>query len=113
MALYCGEGPYGICSASDTGDTGSQKRRHFRGLSQKGEYLRGDVDRLIAYFGGKQGGGKETEEALGYLFGTSELYLKAVYGKAEELYGSFSGFIEKGLKVTEEEAERLRDIYLD
>lgn len=92
---------------------GVRREDIFEDYLRTGEYLRGDVDRLIAYFGGKQGGGKETEEALGYLFGTSELYLKAVYGKAEELYGSFSGFIEKGLKVTEEEAERLRDIYLD
>ncbi len=77
------------------------------------EYIKGDVERLIAYFGGKSEGGKEAEEALGYLFGASELFLDAMYAKAEELYGSFSGFIEKGLKVTPEEAKRLRDIYLE
>ena len=54
----------------------------------------------------------DTEKTLYTMFGACEEYLQAVYKKAEELYGSFSAFISEGLKVTPEEVERLRSMYL-
>ncbi|MBQ9536048.1 MAG: tyrosine-protein phosphatase [Clostridia bacterium] len=56
---------------------------------------------------------EEAELAMGYMFGASEEYLDAAYSKADELYGGFEGFLEQGLRVTAEEKERLRHMYLE
>ena len=53
------------------------------------------------------------KEALGYLFGAHEDYLKALYEEIEKKYRSFEGFIRDGLHLTEEEQEKLKKIYLE
>lgn len=56
---------------------------------------------------------EEAERAMGYMFGAAEEYLEAAYRKANELYGSFEGFLTQGLRVTEEDRARLRHMYLE
>ena len=86
----------------------------FEDYLRSNEYLKEEVAGLIAFIKAKADGfGEKTEESLGYMFGAREEYLKALYGKAEELYGSFEGFMRSALNVTEEEKERLRLLYLE
>ncbi len=47
------------------------------------------------------------------LFEARTEYIKAAGDKARELYGSFEGFIYNGLKVTTDEIDILRDMYLE
>ncbi len=51
-------------------------------------------------------------KTIEYLFGAKEEYLLGVYQKIEELYGDFNGFISKGLKITDEQVELFRKLYL-
>ncbi|MBP5468851.1 MAG: tyrosine-protein phosphatase [Candidatus Riflebacteria bacterium] len=36
-----------------------------------------------------------------------------LYEKIEEVYNDFDGFLKDGLKITEEQQARLREIYLE
>ena len=53
------------------------------------------------------------EKALDYLFGAHEEFLLALYAAVKERYGDFNGFVRNGLKVTEEERDTLRRMYLE
>ena len=78
------------------------------------EYLAPEVKQLIAMVKRLTGAsGKEADQGLAYLFGACPEYLDAVYKKADELFGSFKGFIRNGLNITEEEQEKLRQMYLE
>ncbi|MBR3211668.1 MAG: tyrosine-protein phosphatase, partial [Firmicutes bacterium] len=52
------------------------------------------------------------ETALRYMFGARQEYLEAAIGKAEELYGSFRGFIRDGLNIQDEEIEAWKSAIL-
>lgn len=79
--------------------------------------LREEVETLITMIRKRNGGVPlaegEADEALIYLFSAKEEYLEALYGKIEEMYGSFETFAEKGLKIDQVKRERLRKLYLD
>ena len=55
----------------------------------------------------------QAAQALRYLFTAQEEYLSAAYAKADELYGSFDGYISGCLGIAEEEKERLKEMYLE
>ena len=85
-------------------------------------YLQKEVEVLIdalrkEYGTSEYEANPETKEAakaaLGYLFGACEDYLKALYEEIDIKYGSFDGFAKDGLHLTEEEHEKLKEIYLE
>ena len=53
------------------------------------------------------------EKAMLAFLGASEEYPLRVYAKAEELYGSFDGFIRDGLGISDAERETFRQMYLE
>ena len=70
------------------------------------EYIQQDIDAMIEYYFGDVGGpDSRTDEALRCLFGARKEFLEAAIGKAEELYGSFRGYIRDGLNIEDEEIE--------
>ena len=70
------------------------------------EYIQQDIDAMIEYYFGDVGGlDSRTGEALRCLFGAREEFLEAAISKAEELYGSFKGFIRDGLHIGDDEIE--------
>ena len=78
------------------------------------ECLEPEVRGLIEMIGKKNGNSSaEAEKALRYMFCAWEEYLDAAYARIDEIYGSFDGYIEKGLRITPEERERLRSLYLE
>ena len=52
-------------------------------------------------------------EAVGNLFGLDRSYLEAYYKAVDEKYGDFGTFIRKGLGLSEEQIEELRNNYLE
>lgn len=52
------------------------------------------------------------EAAVRMLFSADEAFLNALYAKADELYGSFEGFLTEGLGVDEKLRRRLRTLFL-
>ncbi|MBQ9827511.1 MAG: tyrosine-protein phosphatase [Lachnospiraceae bacterium] len=52
------------------------------------------------------------KEGFMYFWGAQAEYLDTLYKKAEELYGDFNGFLEKGLGVTAEDRERFGELYV-
>ena len=55
----------------------------------------------------------EAEKAATVFFSAHEEYLKGAYAKVEEHYGDFEGFIARGLRITPEDREKLRQMYLE
>ncbi len=53
------------------------------------------------------------KEALHYLFGADRSYIETFYGAVEEFFGDMDSFVRKGLKLTDEEIQRLREMYLE
>ena len=57
-------------------------------------------------------GSRTTEEALRYLFGAEREYIEAYYHAIDGKYGSFDHFIADGLKLSSEDIQGLRRLYL-
>ncbi|MCR4752359.1 MAG: tyrosine-protein phosphatase [Eubacterium sp.] len=77
-------------------------------------YLNMDMQSLYGMAGQQVGNiDLKVEQALQYLFTAQEVYLSAAYAKAEELFGGMEGYITGNLGVTEEEKERLKELYLE
>lgn len=55
----------------------------------------------------------QAAQALQSLFTAQEEYLSAAYAKADELYGSFDGYISTCLGITDEEKDKLKELYLE
>ena len=51
--------------------------------------------------------------AIEYMFGAKEEYLELVEETVKEAYGNYDGFLRKGLKLTDEDIEKLRSMYLE
>ena len=51
-------------------------------------------------------------KTIDYLFGAKEEYLSGLYQKIEEVYGDFKGFIRDGLKISQDNIELFKNIYL-
>ena len=78
------------------------------------DYLNMDMQNLYNMAGQWVGNvDPKTEQALQYLFTAQEVYLSAAYAKAEELFGGMGGYITGNLGITEEEKERLKELYLE
>lgn len=78
------------------------------------EYLEQDLLFLIDYV--KKKNGTESElayEALRYLLGAEEDYIESFYLAVDDKYGSFDHFIQDGLKIGENEQNRLKAKYLE
>lgn len=79
------------------------------------EYLKPETEKMrgmIRMLMGKSRFGEELDKAFGYLFGAHKEFLDAAYSRAQELFGSFDGYLSKGLGITQDERERLQDLYL-
>ena len=77
-------------------------------------YLEEEVKELYAAVHQRMGvSDPAADAALEVLFTVREEYLAVAYARAEELYGSFDMYIEKGLGITREEQSRLKDMYLE
>lgn len=55
---------------------------------------------------------EKAEKATRLFFSAQRVFLEATYEKAEELYGSFDGFLTEGLGVTADERAKLKRMYL-
>ncbi len=58
-------------------------------------------------------GAAVSKEALHYLFGADRSYIETFYKAVEEFFGDIDGFVRTGLKLTDEEIRKLREMYLD
>ena len=56
---------------------------------------------------------QEIARSVRYLFGAHKEYVDALYAKAEEIYGSFEGFIRDGLRISDEEKADFQRHYLE
>ena len=65
------------------------------------------------YFGSIEALDSNTETALWCLFGARREFLEAAIGKAEELFGSFRGFIRDGLHIGDDEIEAWRETVIE
>lgn len=78
------------------------------------EYIKHDIDAMIEYyFGSIEALDSNTETALWCLFGARREFLEAAIGKAEELFGSFRGFIRDGLHIGDDEIEAWRETVIE
>ncbi len=82
-----------------------------------GEYLTGDVNRLIAFIKKMVAevmtfDDAYASESLNYLFSTEKEYIENYYLTLEEKFGSFENYIREGLGLTEEEVSEFREKYL-
>jgi protein-tyrosine phosphatase len=55
----------------------------------------------------------EQIEAIEAVFSVKNDYLLAAYKAAEDAFGSFENYVREGLKISEEEIARLREMYLE
>ena len=77
-------------------------------------YLAEDIRSMIAMVKKKIGtDDPRADESLRCIFGASREYPLAFFAAAEERYGSFLGFAEKGLGLTREDIELLREKYTE
>ena len=77
------------------------------------EYLKEDIMFLTEFVKGQAGAGSiMTDEALQYLFGASQDYIEEYYHAIDSKYGSFNLFLRDGLKLTPEDIQELRSLYL-
>ncbi|MCR4706237.1 MAG: tyrosine-protein phosphatase [Lachnospiraceae bacterium] len=78
------------------------------------ECLADDITRLLEQVGKHAPSGVAiSEEALRYLFGADMAYIETFYQAVEEFFGDFNSFVQNGLKLTTEEIQRLRTMYLE
>ncbi len=78
------------------------------------EYVEKDLLFLIDYVKKKNGTESElADEALRYLLSAEEDYIDSFYRAVNDKYGSFDNFILNGLKIEENEQNRLKMKYLE
>ena len=56
---------------------------------------------------------KKQREALAVIMGVQPEYLQAAFAAMDKIYGSFDGYLSKGLGVTAQDVQRLRELYLE
>ncbi|MBQ3878832.1 MAG: tyrosine-protein phosphatase [Oscillospiraceae bacterium] len=77
-------------------------------------YLEPEIRQQIADRAAQTGSMDETQEKIMRCFiGAHEEYPQMVFRTADELYGSFDGFIRDGLQITDSECETFRKLYLE
>ena len=78
------------------------------------QYLAEEIRQLCEARARELGGMDEAQlKAMTIFMGACEEYILGVYAKAEELYGSFDGFIREGLEISDAQREELRRMYLE
>ncbi len=79
--------------------------KRMRDVRQAGDFSAdaGDASREMA---------EKIRKAAWYLFFADASYLTGLYAAADETFGGFEGFIREGLRLTEGECARLRELYL-
>lgn len=77
------------------------------------ENLREECDELIRSAVQRSSGSEQAERAARLFFSAQKEFLEATYEKAEELYGSFEGFLTEALGVTADDRAKLRKMYLE
>jgi protein-tyrosine phosphatase len=55
----------------------------------------------------------EQAETLELVFNVNNEYLLAAYAAIEEVFGSFENYVSQGLRITDEEIKKLRELYLE
>ena len=53
-----------------------------------------------------------TDEAMWYLFGARRDYIEEYFHTIDKVYGSFDLFLRDGLKLTSEDVQGLKSLYL-
>lgn len=92
---------------------GAERETIIADYLETNDYIQQDIDFMIRYyFGDTRPADDRAETALRYMFGARQEYLEAAIGKAEELYGSFRGFIRDGLNIQDEEIEAWKSAIL-
>ncbi len=76
-------------------------------------YLAEQFEALRTMYAGRASALAMNRGAVQALFGTRPSYLEAVFSEMDTRYGSFEGFARQGLKLSCEEAERLKQMYLE
>ncbi len=66
-----------------------------------------NVDRLTLEYG------EEYKEVLKTVFGVNKEYIKVLFTNINNTYGSFDNYLEKGLKFSKSDKEKLKLIYLE
>ena len=85
-----------------------------RDYMQTNECIKDELNHIIDMVGQKMGGVNDAiREGLGYCFGAHEIFIEKVYDKIEEVYGDFDGFVREGLKCSDDEIAKLKELYLD
>ncbi|MCR5143923.1 MAG: tyrosine-protein phosphatase [Lachnospiraceae bacterium] len=85
-----------------------------RDYMQTNECIKEELEQIINMVGQKMGGANDAiREGLGYCFGAHEIFIEKVYDKIEEVYGDFDGFVREGLKCSDDEIAKLKELYLD
>ncbi len=78
------------------------------------EYLADDIKMLMQTYNlHNVERNRETELAVGCLFGARREFVDALYSEINALYGSFEGFVSQQLHITPEDIERLKELYLE
>ena len=76
-------------------------------------FIEHDLEAIANFYFGDAGSMESrAEDAFRRLFGASREFLEAAFSKAEEMYGSFRGYIRDGLHISDEEIEAWRDAML-
>ena len=77
------------------------------------EYLAADIKMLTQLVKKEENiSGPAVDEALKYLFGAEREYIESYYHEVDIQFGSFSGFLHEGLKLTDADIKDLRAKYL-
>ncbi|MBR3693284.1 MAG: tyrosine-protein phosphatase [Erysipelotrichales bacterium] len=75
-------------------------------------YYQDLTDQMIA-LAKERGLGDSFEKVVRLVNGVCRSYLDTLYATCEELYGSMDAFLEKGLGLTADKIDRLKDLYLE
>lgn len=75
--------------------------------------LSNEMNAVIEYAKKKVGSDSPLiDRSLRYLYGADKAYLDAFFSAMDERFGSFDGFVRNGLHLTDEDIQRLEDLYL-
>lgn len=77
------------------------------------EFIEPNVQYMInMFFGAQPMRDPRVETALRNMFGARKEYLDAAYAKAAELYGDFDSYLRNGLKLSQSDIDRMRELYI-
>lgn len=90
---------------------GVSKEVLYADYMKSNDYLVDEVAQLVGTFTLR---GETTDpEAIGYMFGAKEEFLQTVEACIETHYGGYDAFFRDGLRLSDADLEKLRDMYLE